>query len=76
MSRINVYLPDDLAAAARHAGLNVSALTQAAIRTTLAQKSTDDWLNTLHPVPPHRATHEDVIVALDVVRDEASTRHG
>ena len=32
MARVNVYLPDDLAAKARAADLNVSRLTQAAIQ--------------------------------------------
>lgn len=44
MARVNVYLPDDLAADARGAGLNVSALTQDAVRQELAARRTDVWL--------------------------------
>ena len=35
MARVNVYLPDELASGARDAGLNVSALTQEAVRQAL-----------------------------------------
>jgi post-segregation antitoxin (ccd killing protein) len=44
MARVNVYLPDDLAAEAKAARLNVSAITQDAIRSTLAASATDHWL--------------------------------
>jgi post-segregation antitoxin (ccd killing protein) len=76
MARINVYVPDDLAEDARRAGLNVSSLTQAAIKATLSSQSTDAWLLTLRPAPRHTVTHEAVISALDSARDEAPTRHG
>ncbi|MGO9558812.1 MAG: type II toxin-antitoxin system CcdA family antitoxin [Acidimicrobiales bacterium] len=76
MARINIYLPDDLAEAARRAGLNVSSISQGAIRNQLVQDSTDAWLATLRSVPAHKATHERAIEALDAVRDEAPTRHG
>ena len=44
MARVNVYLPDDLAAEAKEAGLNVSNLTQKALRSTLAGIRVDEWL--------------------------------
>jgi hypothetical protein len=44
MARVNVYLSDDLAAQAKQARLNVSAITQDAIRTNLAASATDIWL--------------------------------
>ncbi len=74
MSRVNVYLPDDLAAAAREAGLNLSAVTQEAVRRVLAARSTDAWLATIVPVES-TATHDDVIEALDGAREEPPTRH-
>jgi len=76
MARLNVYLPDDLATAARERGLNVSALAQSAVRATLAQESTDAWLAQLRPVVPHQATHTSVLRALDEAREEPGTRHG
>ncbi|MGJ7440554.1 type II toxin-antitoxin system CcdA family antitoxin [Aquipuribacter sp. MA13-6] len=39
-----MYLPDELAAEAKAAGLNLSAVTQEAVRRSLAQRSTDTWL--------------------------------
>ena len=69
MARLNVYVPDDLAKAARAAGLNVSALTQAAIDRALAAKATNDWLASL-PRVQTGATHEQVITALDEAREE------
>jgi post-segregation antitoxin (ccd killing protein) len=75
MARINVYLPDELAGAAKREGLNVSALTQEAIAAQLAARSTDGWLATLRGPSARRATHDEVIDALDAVREEPSTRH-
>jgi post-segregation antitoxin (ccd killing protein) len=73
---LNVYLPDDLAAQAKAAGLNLSAVTQEAVRQRLAARSTDAWLTSL----PHRSaepvSHEAALAALDAAREEAPTRHG
>jgi post-segregation antitoxin (ccd killing protein) len=44
MAQMNVYLPEDLAIEVRAAGLNVSRLTQAALRQELAQHRTRSWL--------------------------------
>jgi post-segregation antitoxin (ccd killing protein) len=76
MARVNVYLPDDLAEKARQARLNVSALTQDAIRMTLALESTEVWLGSLAQLSPHAATHQAAVDALDAIRDEAPTQHG
>jgi post-segregation antitoxin (ccd killing protein) len=76
MTRVNVYVPDELAKEAKKAGLNVSAITQKAISAALAEQSTDSWLMTLARRPRRKTTHQDVLKALDASRDEASTRHG
>lgn len=76
MARLNVYLPDELAAEAREAGLNLSAVTQEAVRRSLGARSTDAWLATLRPASPHRVTHDTALDALDAVREEPPTRHG
>jgi post-segregation antitoxin (ccd killing protein) len=75
MSRVNVYLPDELAAAARAARLNLSSLTQEAIRRELAGRTTDAWLASLEPAPS-QVSHDDALAALDASRDEPATRHG
>jgi post-segregation antitoxin (ccd killing protein) len=76
VTRLNIYLPDDLAAEAKRAGLNLSAVTQDAVRRLLAARSTDAWLGTLEPAVTQCVTHEHVLEALDAHRDEPPTRHG
>lgn len=77
VARLNVYLPDELADEARRAGLNISAVTQEAIRRTLAASSTDAWLATLtRPALTVRVRHERALEALDTERDEGATGHG
>ena len=69
MARLNVYVPDDLAERARARGLNVSALTQAAIRAELENSGTDAWLDGLE-ARSTAARHGDVLDAIDAARDE------
>jgi post-segregation antitoxin (ccd killing protein) len=70
MARVNVYLPDELAERARAAGVNISGVTQEAIRSALAGLDTDRWLDSLDEMPRTRVPHERVIRALDAARDE------
>ena len=76
MARLNVYLPDELAAQAKVAGLNLSAVTQEAVRRSLSGRSTDAWLQTVAARAPRRVDHDAGIAALDAVREEPTTRHG
>lgn len=69
MARLNVYLPDDVADAARDAGLNVSALTRSAVTQALAKQATNDWLASL-PRTGNGPSHEDAMEALDAAREE------
>jgi len=69
MARLNVYVPDNLAERARARGLNVSALTQEAIRSALAAADTNAWLDEISVVPSG-VSHEAVIAALDDARAE------
>jgi post-segregation antitoxin (ccd killing protein) len=69
MARLNVYVPDDLAARARKAGLNVSAITQAAIAAELTQHDMAAWVATL-TTPSQRVSHEAVLAALDAGRGD------
>jgi post-segregation antitoxin (ccd killing protein) len=73
MARLNVYVPDEMAERAREAGLNVSALAQAAIAAELARQATRAWLETI-PTPHPEISHEAAIAALDAVRDEMGDR--
>lgn len=77
MTRLNVYLPDDLAAEAKKAGLNLSSVTQEAVRQTLAARSTDAWLAAVTAATSTLSvSHDRAVEALDAERDEAPTRHG
>lgn len=69
MARLNVYVPDDLAAAAREAGLNVSALTQQALKDALQRHATDVWLEQLG-TSGSTVTREQILDALDEAREE------
>jgi post-segregation antitoxin (ccd killing protein) len=69
MARLNVWVPDDLAARARELGLNVSALTQSALRAELERHATDQWLDSLG-APAGSADHASALAALDDARDE------
>jgi post-segregation antitoxin (ccd killing protein) len=70
MARVNVYLPDDLADQARSAGVNISGITQDAIRTALSALETDRWLDHLDELPSSNLPHGRVIEAVYAARDE------
>ncbi|MGL4175349.1 MAG: type II toxin-antitoxin system CcdA family antitoxin [Dermatophilaceae bacterium] len=74
---MNVYLPDELAAEVKEAGLNLSAVTQEAVRRTLAARSTDAWLaaSATTTASSARVPHDRALAALDAARDDAPTRH-
>lgn len=69
MARLNVYVPDELAERAKARGLNVSALTQAAIAAELERSATTAWLESVE-ARTSRARHDDVLAAIDAARDE------
>ena len=70
MARVNVYLPDDLADQAKDAGLNVSSLTQEAVRSALSASETDDWLNRVGTMSPTGVGHDAVMTALSAAKDD------
>jgi post-segregation antitoxin (ccd killing protein) len=77
MARVNVYLPDNLAAAAREAGLNVSGIAQEALKSALAARDTDQWLDSIDALKPTAVTHTQVLQAMQAARDELeSSAHG
>ena len=74
MARLNVYVPDELAERARDAELNVSALTQSAIRRALIARDLDNWLDDLDHLERTSARHTDTLAALDAARGEFGDR--
>ncbi|MDQ6745622.1 MAG: type II toxin-antitoxin system CcdA family antitoxin [Actinomycetota bacterium] len=57
MARVNVYLPDELVQQARAAGLNLSGLTQQALRRALRGRETDRRLDHLQSLPSLGGPH-------------------
>jgi post-segregation antitoxin (ccd killing protein) len=74
MARVNVYLPDDLAERAKLAGVSVSAVTQDALRSTLAAMDTDAWLDSLDRRSGSVVEHNRVLEALDEAREDFGAR--
>ncbi len=70
MGRVNIYLPDDLAARARAAGVNVSALARSALESELAGSATSDWLTRAAQLPALGVEHEQVLDAVAAAREE------
>lgn len=74
MARLNVYVPDELAARAREAGLNVSKLTQEAIEEELQRSALQVWMERVRANPPlPELSREDARQIMDKVRDEFGT---
>ncbi len=70
MSRVNVYLPDDLADEAKRAGLNISRLTQEAIRSSLAMQDLAQWQQRVAGLDSPDVSHDKVIDAVKSAKDE------
>ena len=70
MARVNIYLPEELAREAKAAGLNISAITQEALRSALASRRVVAWLDGILRLPPTGVTHEQAMTALAEARAE------
>lgn len=70
MSRVNVYLPDELAAEAKAAGLNISSLTQEAVRSALVAHSLKGWQDRVNQLGSTGIDHESVLEAVRSAKDE------
>jgi post-segregation antitoxin (ccd killing protein) len=74
MARVNIYLPDDLAARARAAGVNVSAVARSALEAELASSAWSEWVAQVSRLPRLPVSHEEVLGAMDAARDELAAR--
>jgi len=70
MARVNIYLPEDLAREAKAAALNISKITQEALRAELASHRVAAWLDGIASLPPTGITHEQAMAALREARAE------
>lgn len=74
MARLNVYVPDELAARARESGLNVSKLTQDAIAAELQRSAMRTWSERVRANPPlQELPLEEHLRIMDAARDELGT---
>ena len=76
MARANVYLPDELAREARAADLNLSGLTQDAVRRALSARRTDAWLDGLMEMKRTDVDVEAVLAAVREALDDLETGRG
>lgn len=70
MARVNVYLPDDLFEEAKAVGLNVSGLTQEALRSALMAHRLDEWLDGVTAMRPLGVSHRAVTRAVEAAKGE------
>ncbi|MEE8525568.1 MAG: type II toxin-antitoxin system CcdA family antitoxin [Thermoanaerobaculia bacterium] len=73
MPRVNVYLPDSLAEESKAAGLNVSKLTQEALKAALGADRTVAWLGSVAALGTTHASHEDVLQAVREAKSDFET---
>ncbi len=73
MARLNIYLPDATAEAARREGLNVSRLCRDAVEAALRQARQRAWLTSLQDREP---VELDPTVVLAAVREARSELEG
>jgi post-segregation antitoxin (ccd killing protein) len=64
MARVNVYLPDELAREWRAAGMNLSQITQVAVRRELARRRSDMWLRRVAVQRVRDVSHREALGAL------------
>lgn len=70
MARVNVYLPDDLASEAKSKGLNISKLTQEALKRAIDSDKMAAWLDEVRSNEPLDIDPEIVKAALAGAKDE------
>jgi post-segregation antitoxin (ccd killing protein) len=64
MARINIYLPDDTAEAARREGLNVSRVCREAVEAALSEARQRAWLTALQDREPIELPPDEVLAAV------------
>lgn len=70
MARVNVYLPDDLAAETKAAGLNVSQITQEALKRELQSERMTAWIAEVRELAPIKIDRQIVLDAIRGAKDD------
>lgn len=73
IARLNVYLPDELAAAITPLGWNLSHVLQGAVREQLATIRLNAWLRELNPPAMTKAVHRQTLAALEATNQERAS---
>ena len=76
MARVNVYLPDDLAEEVRASGINVSQVTQEALRAALSPLHTNRWLDDVMRLGTTGVSSEEVAAAVTSAKDDLERGRG
>jgi post-segregation antitoxin (ccd killing protein) len=70
MTRVNIYLPRELAESAREADINVSAIAQEALELELRRRSLLNWLEEVGDLPALTdALMDDALIHDDLMPD-------
>ena len=70
MARVNVYLPDDLAEEVRASGINVSQVTQDALRAALSPIRTNLWLDDIKRLGSTGISSDEVAAAVTWAKED------
>lgn len=72
MTRVNIYLPRELAESAREADINVSAIAQEALELELRRRSLLNWLEEVGDLPALTdALMDDALIHDDLMPDSS-----
>ncbi len=70
MARVNVYLPDELAAETKAAGLNVSRIAQEALKRELQSERMAKWIAEVKELEPIAVDRQIVEAAIRGAKDD------
>lgn len=70
MARVNVYLPDDLASEAKSKGLNISKLTQEALKRAIDSDKMAAWMEQVRSDPPIEVDPDILRAAIAGAKDD------
>jgi hypothetical protein len=70
MARVNVYLPDDLASEAKSKGLNISKLTQEALKRAIDSDKMAAWMEKVRSDPPVEVDPDVLRAAIAGAKDD------
>lgn len=70
MPKVSVYLPDDLYEEAKAMDVSLSAITQEALRVTMARQRVHHWVERVRERPERQVPTIDTTATMAAVHDE------